>query len=237
MEPQAQEIPPMSIRAFGRRIGVSAPNILRAIKAGRLKASIVYIPRPGRADVAQIKDPDLAEREYRANTDLTRAPAYVKEREGARTAPPTPPPAAEGVTSHLEPQPNGGALKRNQAPTAEGVPGDGAPQMTLSDAAAHEKFWKAKQAELAYRERAGELVDAAEVENKLVSLFMICRTKLLGVPSKTKAAMPHLTRADIATIDKLIREALEDLSTAKIGDDDDAPTPTVDTAPAAEAVA
>lgn len=217
---------PMSLRAYARRRGITATTVWRAVQSGRLNLSLVWKPRPGRKPLAQIADPDLADREFDANTDLTRAPAYVKEREGAR--PPaaraitiTPPPG-DGVAVTLEPQPHGGALKRSNVPDVEPGAQPGEAPMSLSDAAAHEKYWKARDAELKFKRAAGEVVAVADIEARLASMFTTCRTKLLGVPSKIKAALPHLTRQDIAVIDALQREALEDLSSTPIAVDDEA---------------
>ncbi|QRK06699.1 hypothetical protein JQX13_42595 [Archangium violaceum] len=66
--------------------------------------------------------------------------------------------------------------------------------------------------ELEVRERKAELVPAADVRGKLEDVFRRCRTKLLGVPSRARQLLPHLTVADIGEFDRLIREALEDLA-------------------------
>lgn len=89
---------------------------------------------------------------------------------------------------------------------------------SLVEAAAAEKYWKAKQAELDYQVATRELVPAREIEQRLVDTFTRCRTKLLGITSKTKSALPHLTHTDVVTIDRLVREALEDLATSDTTD-------------------
>lgn len=61
-------------------------------------------------------------------------------------------------------------------------------------------------------EKRGELVPAADVEARLVSVFGMCRTKLLGIATRTRQRLPHLTGKDVAVIDSLVREALEDLA-------------------------
>lgn len=84
--------------------------------------------------------------------------------------------------------------------------------MSLSEASAVEKVWRAKTAELKFREAAKELIPARDVEARLVSVFTECKTKLLGIPSRARQALPHLTVADIGTLEGLIREALEGLA-------------------------
>jgi len=173
---------PMSLRAYARRRGTSAPAVLRAIKRGRLKDSLVYVD-----GVAQIGDPDLADREWAANTDLSKAPGYVKARaQGLSAAPVTPP--------------------RVTAP-----PGSGN-TTSLAEAAASEKLWKSRLAELEYRRQAGELVDAEEAQKRWADILVRVRTKLLAVPSKVKAVRSELTLDQLAAMDTVIREALEELA-------------------------
>lgn len=63
--------------------------------------------------------------------------------------------------------------------------------------------------------RAGTLVPAAEVEVRWSARVVAARTKLLGLPSRAKQRMPHLTAADLTELDRLVREALEELGTAQ----------------------
>lgn len=83
---------------------------------------------------------------------------------------------------------------------------------TMVEAAVAAKFWDARLKELKYREAAGELVKASEVKAKLADVFSVCRTRLLAIPSRARQVLPHLTLSDLATIEGLVREALEDLS-------------------------
>lgn len=180
---------PLSMRAYARRRGTSAVAVLRAIRRGRLKACLV-LDEKGKAKIA---DPVLADAEWEANTDLSRAPGYVKERAATRR-----------TEQQAEP------------PETDGR-GDG--PLSLTEASAQEKGWKAKLAELDYRKKSGELVELSEVaarDRKLMARlseqFQQCRTKILAVPSRAKAAIPHLTATDVRTIDALLREALEALA-------------------------
>ena len=172
----------MGIRAYARYRGTSAPSVLRAIKRGRLSKSLVYVD-----GVAQIADPALADQEWAANTDLTRAPAYVKAR-------------AAGVTT----------TPSVTAPRVPPAPASG--NTTLAEASATEKLWKSRLAELEYRRQAGELVDAAEAQTRWADILVRIRTKLLAVPSKVKAVRSELTLEQIAAMDASIREALEELA-------------------------
>lgn len=154
--------------------------------AGRLKASVD-------AD-GQILDAALADSEWARNTDWSEAPAAIREREAARIAP------VLDVVEVLNP-PIGG-----DAPPAPALGG------TLAENNAVKAYWQARQAELDYREAAGELVPAAEVRGKLEDVFHSCRTKLLGVPARARQRLPHLSAADIGEFEELVREALEALA-------------------------
>ncbi len=70
----------------------------------------------------------------------------------------------------------------------------------------------ASLAEDELRKSRGELVEAAGVHERLVTLFTNARTKVLGVPSKARQQLPSLTRAYLAVIEDLLREALEGLA-------------------------
>jgi hypothetical protein len=181
---------PLTLTAYAARRGVSKMAVSRAVKAGRLARSVVRDDR-GQPKIA---DPDLADREWSETTDLSRAPAYVKERAEARD------PSRGGRPPRLDDD--------------EGEP-EG---LSLGEQSAREKFWKANNAELDYRERAGELVNAKAMAAKVGDLILRCRTKLLGVPTRMRQRLPHLTAPDVAEIDALMREALEELSEDRKGE-------------------
>lgn len=183
--------PPMSLRAYARHRHTSAPAVLRAIKSGRLLKSLVMVKGK-----AQIGDVALADREWAANTDLSRAPGFVKERrapsegETVTDGPVTP----SGVT----------APPRNTARRPALSP--------LAQASADEKQWKARQAELDYRKNASELMPAKEAVARWADIAVRLRSRLLGVPSKVKGRRPELTLDQVAAIDEEIRAALTELA-------------------------
>ena len=95
--------------------------------------------------------------------------------------------------------------------------------MTMLQAATIEKLWKAKQAELDYRTQLGQVVNALDVAARLANTFTMCRTKLLGIPTRARQSLPDLTPAQVASINNWIREGLEDLSnTTGVAVDEDA---------------
>ena len=82
----------------------------------------------------------------------------------------------------------------------------------LAESRARREAAEAAMAEIELAKERGEVVNAAEVKAAWVTMITASRNKLLGIPSRAKQQLPHLTHADIATIDGLIREALEDLA-------------------------
>lgn len=76
---------------------------------------------------------------------------------------------------------------------------------------------RTRAVEQATRVREGQLVEAADVEARLVTTFTEVRTKLLAVPSKLRQRRPALTKEDILEVRALIYEALEALADEKVG--------------------
>lgn len=170
---------PLSLRAYARHRGVSPEAVSKAVQVGRLRASVTRV-----RGAPKIRDAELADREWAATTDLTRATADIARR-GERPA--SPAPSAGGEASAGE-------------------------DLVLSEELAREKYWKANIAELEFRERKGELVEAKDVAKKLADIFAICRGKLLGIPTRLRQSLPHLSVQDVAKAEELLREALEDLA-------------------------
>lgn len=193
-----------SFRSYARHRGTSVTSVMRAVKRRRLDRSVA---RDGSGKPIGITDFALAEAEWSANTDLTKAPTYVKERAGSRQASAAPAPAPANPDAPVTPPVTPEVI--DQEP-ADGI---GPRGLTLLDASALEKDWRARLLELEYRQKTGELVDRKAIEAKVFDLFSNCRTKLLALPIKAKAALPQLSRADVAVLERIIREALEELAT------------------------
>ena len=182
--------PPLSLRAYAahRRAQGLAGGSLQAVQ--RAVKSERIVAALVRVDgVLRIADPEAADREWAANTDRSRAPASVKD--------------SDDDIDPLE-------LLDLEVAAGERTP--------LSKASAEEKHWKAKLARLNYEQRAGELVNAAEMAATMAADYTMVRTKLLGLPSKAKQRLPHLTLDDLATLDEIVREALEALADSGEGE-------------------
>lgn len=77
--------------------------------------------------------------------------------------------------------------------------------------AAREK-WNALQAELDYQRKAGELVPAKEVESEWVKAALVVKGAVQGLPTAIKQNIPHLNREEMALIERLCLECLEELA-------------------------
>lgn len=168
--------PPLSVAQYAKHRGVTPPTVYMAIKKGRLSLSIAN---------GKIIDVALADQEWAANTDLNKAPAYVKDRARLNAVVARPPHETTGGP---------------------------APQGSIADASAREKHWKAVTAEINAREAAGELVKKADVRQAYDSVFLACRSHFLGIPTRLRQLRPHLTLEDLAALEALVREALEALA-------------------------
>lgn len=71
------------------------------------------------------------------------------------------------------------------------------------------------RAQLEYDREVGLLAPIAEIEEMVAGVISTSRAKILALPSKVKQHLPHLTNADVLTIDRLIRESLEELANAE----------------------
>jgi len=102
------------------------------------------------------------------------------------------------------------AVHRAAAPAADRA-GDPVPG-TLAEAALREKTYKAELARLEYEERSGKLLPADEVKLRWQGIVTLARTKVLGLPAKIQQRLQHLEPADVAIIEELVRETLEELA-------------------------
>ena len=78
---------------------------------------------------------------------------------------------------------------------------------------------QADRAELQNRALRGELVPAADVEAEWAAVATALRARLLALPARVHQRLPHLTAAEVAALDREVRDALTELGGG---------TPTVD---------
>ena len=82
----------------------------------------------------------------------------------------------------------------------------------LAEARARQAAAAATLAELELAEKRGQFVRIEDVEARWSEIVTLMRTKLLGVPARMRQRDPSLKSKQIATVDALIREALEELA-------------------------
>ena len=99
--------------------------------------------------------------------------------------------------------------------------GKGAAPSAMAEATLRERRARAWAMELEIGRKTRELVPAREVNVRWSALVVAARTAMLGLPSRAKQRIPHLTGADLGILEGLIREALEELA-------QDVPAPSVE---------
>jgi hypothetical protein len=167
-------------------------SVSDAIKAGRLKDTVV---RNAAGQPIGISSFILADQEWAKNSNMSKAPleAQLRNADLAKAA-------AQAITPTIDDPP-------------EDEPEEpGATPLDAIDAAAREKYWKANTAELKFREMAGELIPAVNVERELIAVFTQAKTRLLAIPSRARQEMPELTLDQVEKLEALVREACDDLA-------------------------
>lgn len=187
----------MSLRDYAKHraaLGLpgNAAKVSEAIKVGRLKESVA---RDDRGD-PKIADVELADREWELNTD----PLKREHAMGEKAIP------MASATTRVRVD---GVLPPESSPPRE-LDQNGAE--SVGSANQRKKIADANLAELKFAEAAGQLVAARDVEQRLVEVFSQCKTRLLAIPSRARQELPHLSLVDVAAIETLVREAVEDLS-------------------------
>lgn len=82
----------------------------------------------------------------------------------------------------------------------------------LAAATLRERVARAEAFELETARKKRLLVPAAGVEQLVTSMVVEARTALLGLPTRARQLMPHLTTVDMSTLDRLVREILEEMA-------------------------
>jgi hypothetical protein len=95
-------------------------------------------------------------------------------------------------------------------PAPPRAPVEEPPEFNVSRA--RHEFEKANLAELERKQKAGLLLATDQVDRAWAGAVTIARTKMLAVPTRARQRIPHLTLEEVAVLEELIREALEELS-------------------------
>lgn len=180
----------ISLRAYAKQRGVSAEAVSKAVSSGRLRESVAIVDGQ-----PKIRDPELADREWEANT-----------RQRVDQPPATP-----------------ARLKREsvERDVTDDVPDYFESRARREAAAARREAAQADLAELEVDERRGELVSAEDARADVIDMFTVVRTRILGVPTRVAQRLPHVAAEVVPVIEALLREALEELAVEDDGGDDD----------------
>lgn len=81
---------------------------------------------------------------------------------------------------------------------------------------ARSEFEKANLLELQRKTQEGLLLRREDVEQATGKAVNMARTKVLGVPSRAKQQIPHLSAEEVELLRELLREALEELSAMEV---------------------
>jgi len=197
---------PISLSAYAGRRGVTPKAVSKAVAAGRLVASI---GRDARGQPV-VLDPELADREWEANTRQRAdrpAPALPRgasePASSARAAAPTPPQSEDPPA----PAPRG---RRVDLP--EGVPVYHVSQAIRAHHAARQQAAAADQAELDLAARRGRLVDVTEITSEFNAHISNAKARLLALPTRVGQELPDLAERVVPVVDRLIRAALQELA-------------------------
>lgn len=197
-------VPALTLTAYAARRGCSVKSVSRAVAAGRLVASVGRTER----GIPTITDPDLADREWEANTRarVDSAPAAAPDTEpSAQPAQPAQPERIDDRSRKAAAQPESAQATRD---LGEYYAHRAAREAFESRRAAAQ----AKLAELELATRIGELIDAKTASADVITAFSLVKTRLLALPSDLAQRMPDIADRVVPVVDAMIREALEELS-------------------------
>lgn len=180
----------VNLSAYGRIRGCSSEAVKQAIKAGRLKNSVRQNQK-GKWEV----NPEVANLEWHLNTDHTRRFN------------------AKNPDLIFRPEPTPAPFVRTDMQRPVEHPED-CMFPPISESRAKLEAFKAGLAQLEHDKEVGKLVDADAVKAEWFKIVTEAKTKFMALPAKVKANIPRLTVAEVSIVERLVLEALEDLSHA-----------------------
>lgn len=170
----------ISVRAYADSRGISHTAVQKAIKSGRL----VKCLGKSAGGAVKIADPDLADKEWAANTDQSK-PLNVISGEPRRrrgTSPePFEPRQSEGMPAKA-------ARKAALVPDAESAgetsPPDTGGGPSYAKSRAIREAYQARLAKLEFEDKAGKMLAADAVRVVMFNASRKCRDMLMGLPDR-----------------------------------------------------
>ena len=193
-------------KALGLR-GATHVSVLRAIRNGRLRPPAVE--RQGKGWEI---DPGLADEQWAQATDPAPRGTNANQPQGPRPKVATP-------ASQASPNPSRASapgLADDDLDTEPDADDDKVPNFN-DERALHERE-KRLIARMERKKEANKLLPREEVFSAWDAAVNITRTTMLGVASKLKQRIPHLSPDEVAVAQDLIREALESLASGDLRD-------------------
>jgi phage terminase Nu1 subunit (DNA packaging protein) len=189
-------MPLMGFREYARHraaaglVGGTLAAVQTAIRSGRIKDAVVEITgEPRKIDSARA-DQLWTERSAPSTQELT----------GNATA-------GGDHAQVTKPKPAAADAKVTAAGDAEDVE-----DLTYAAARAARERANARKAEMEADVMAGRLVDSEAVANAWEKIIQTSRTKVLALPSKIRTRLPQLTAANVALIESIVRDTLDELA-------------------------
>ena len=192
----------IGIREAARRLGVSDTAVHKAIKAGRVTVA-------GRTEKSQrplVAWPQ-AQTDWLANSDGSKR-SHVGSTGSPRRAADPVPDVALPVSARPDEAP-----AQETTPTMGDAPiGRQAQGPSYAQSRAIREAYQARLAKLEYEQKSGKLIDADEVKITWFKHIKAAQTRIMGVPAACKTRVPDLPLVLVATIEAIVREAMEDLA-------------------------
>lgn len=183
----------LSIQEAADVLGLrSKASLYRKIKSGQLKT---FVGSNGKPRIAREGLEDLWASITRTRIDSPRP----------RRASSEPPVPLRPLDERLRQ-----AVVIDQAPDSVRSSGEVVPD--YNESRAKSEYEKSLLLELERKQKEGLLVPRKDVETTWAQVITTAKTKILGVPSRVRQRIPHLSLEEVDIISGIIREALEEIA-------------------------
>ncbi len=176
----------LTLRGYARRRRVSHTAVQKALASGR-----ITLGADGRID------PDVADRQWAASTDLSKPRNSVTGDPGSRSR--------SSAARRRAPATSGVAAAEGGA---QAVPGERVAASYRESLAAREAY-RARLAKLDFEERTGKLVSADEVRAATFRVARATRDQIMGVPARLAPLVAAVSEP--LEVQRLLEEALRDV--------------------------
>lgn len=185
----------VSQRKYAEHRGVTHGAVQKAIKTGRIST-----------DANGKIDPVKADRQWDANTDITKPLNSVVGNPKHRAL-------ADGAKQPVRPRPRPQAAESGGGDGGGGAPAAGQDGgSNYLQARAIREHYAARLAKLEYDEKIGKVIAADQVKLAIFKVITESKTRIMAIKSQAKSELPHLSQKDLDTIERLLLGAMRELS-------------------------